>query len=259
MDLVMKLAGAGRILLWNGGSVWIGRAGEVPTGFHSHHAVQISLAFSGDGLRLRCVDGAWTTYRAAIVAANAEHAFDGGGNFMANVFVEPESRDGQVLQQQCVAHGIYAIADIALANEATTLFDAYRNTADDSALIAAARAVIAKLAATMTVPPITLDPRIKHVLELIRARIGDEAIPLADVAAAAYLSPDRFRHLFVEQTGIRFRPYVLWLRIEVALTAYAAHSNLTEAAQAGGFADSAHFSRTFKNMFGIAPSALQID
>jgi AraC family transcriptional regulator len=255
----MKLAGAGRILLWNGGSVWIGRTGDEPTGFHSHHAVQISLALSGDGLRLRRADTEWATYRAAIVAANAEHAFDGGGIFIANVFVEPESRDGQVLQQQCAGHGIHAIADAALTGEAAALFAAYRDGLDDPALIAAARAVIATLAATLAAPQGTLDPRIKRALELIRARIGDETIALADIADATHLSPDRFRHLFLEQTGIRFRPYVLWLRIEVALAAYAAHSKLTAAAQAGGFADSAHFSRTFKSMFGIAPSALQID
>jgi AraC family transcriptional regulator len=93
-------------------------------------------------------------------------------------------------------------------------------------------------------------------VELIRGRL-DEPIRLAEIADAVFLSPDRFRHLFIEETGIRFRPYVLWLRIELALAAYAAGKSLTEASHAGGFADSAHFSRTFRRMFGIAPASLQ--
>jgi AraC family transcriptional regulator len=254
----MKLAGAGRILLWNGGSLWIGRSGEQPTEFHSHHAVQISLTPSADGLRLCSRDGEWSSYQAAVIAANQEHAFAGDGKFVANVFAEPESRDGQILQDICVGSGIHRIAQDALANESAALFDAYSNTASDEVLIARARAVIATLTATH-LPQATLDPRVKRAIDFIRAHIGDATIQLADAAEAAHLSPDRFRHLFLEQTGVRFRPYVLWLRIEVALAAYATHSNLTEASQTGGFADSAHFSRTFKSMFGVAPSAIQID
>jgi AraC-like DNA-binding protein len=252
------MAGAGRILLWNGGSLWIGSAGG-ETELHSHHAVQISLSLSGAGLRLRAAHGGWGTYRAAIIAANQDHAFDAGGNFVANVFVEPESHTGQILQERCVANAVCRIADDALTGELATLLAAYQRTATDETLVAAGRAVIAALTKTTVLPQATLDPRIKRALDLIRARIGDESIALADIAEAAHLSPDRFRHLFLEQTGIRFRPYVLWLRMEVALAAYAARSNMTDSAQAGGFADSAHFSRSFKSMFGIVPSALQID
>ncbi len=254
----MKLAGAGRILLWNGGSLWIGRSGEQPTEFHSHHAVQISLALSAGGLRLCSGGGEWDTFHAAIIAANHEHAFAGGGELVANVFAEPESRDGQILQELSAASGIHRVALGALANASAALFDAYRTTASDDVLIGRARAVIATLTATH-LPQTTLDPRIKRAIDFIRANIGAATIPLADAAEAAHLSPDRFRHLFLEQTGVRFRPYVLWLRIEVALAAYSAHKNLTEASQTGGFADSAHFSRTFKSMFGVAPSAIQID
>jgi AraC-like DNA-binding protein len=77
------------------------------------------------------------------------------------------------------------------------------------------------------------------------------------MAAAVHLSPDRFRHLFMEETGVGFRAYLLWLRLECSLAAYVAGSTLTEAAYAGGFADSAHFSRTFKKMFGIAPASVR--
>jgi AraC-like DNA-binding protein len=61
----------------------------------------------------------------------------------------------------------------------------------------------------------------------------------------------------MEQTGVGFRPYLLWLRIECALAAYVGGSSLTDSAHIGGFSDSAHFSRTFRKMFGIAPMSVR--
>jgi AraC family transcriptional regulator len=100
------------------------------------------------------------------------------------------------------------------------------------------------------------DKRIALAVELIRKR-PNEAIALREIAAAVHLSPDRFRHLFMEETGIAFRPYLLWQRLECSLAAYIAGESLTEAAHAGGFADSAHLSRTFKKMFGISPMSVR--
>ena len=253
----MKLSGTGRILFWSGGSLWIGHSGE-PTDFHSHHAVQIALSLAQDGIQFQCPDGEWNTYNAAIIAAHQLHAFEARGKYVAMIFVEPESREGQALQQLCVADGIAPVAEGTLSGEVAAIFACYKNNVDDAELIAASRAVVARLTSTINVPLMPLDKRIKRAIDIMRERVGG-TILLSDIADAAHLSPDRFRHLFVEETGIRFRPYVLWLRIEIALAAYAANKSLTEASHAGGFADSAHFSRTFKNMFGIAPSSIQID
>lgn len=58
------IAGVGRVLLWNGGSLWIGHAagsGDV----HDHHAIQISLALTGR-LKLRSDGGPWHEYTAAM-------------------------------------------------------------------------------------------------------------------------------------------------------------------------------------------------
>jgi len=251
----MKTTGTGRIVLWRGGSLWIGRAGE-PTDFHAHHAVQITLSFSEGGVRFRRPAGNWNTYRAAIIAMHQLHALEARGEFVAMIFVEPESREGRALYPICLGEGISQLAYESLELEIAALGAAYKGGAKDSELAACARFVIARLAATNTVPVVALDKRIEHAVELLREHIG-ETILLADIADAACLSPDRFRHLFIEQTGMRFRPYVLWLRIEIALTALASGKSLTEASHAGGFADSAHFSRTFKRMFGIAPSSFQ--
>ena len=82
-------------------------------------------------------------------------------------------------------------------------------------------------------------------------------VSLADAAAAATLSPSRFRHLFVQQTGTSFRAYLLWLRINVAIEAAMAGASWTEAAHEAGFADSSHLTRTHKRMFGIEPTAIR--
>jgi len=54
----MKPTATGRILLWRGGSLWIGLAGE-PTGLHAHHAVQIALPFPHGRVRFQRPSGSW--------------------------------------------------------------------------------------------------------------------------------------------------------------------------------------------------------
>ena len=81
---------------------------------------------------------------------------------------------------------------------------------------------------------------------------------LPEVAKAANLSPERFRHLFVEETGMPLRTYVLWRRLLHVWTLLMSGETLSAAAHAAGFADSAHLSRTARTMFGLPPSVLQM-
>ena len=81
---------------------------------------------------------------------------------------------------------------------------------------------------------------------------------LGDIAALTGLSPGRARHLFVQQTGLPFRTWLLWQRLVRAVELFARGSSLTEAAHAAGFSDSAHLSRTFRRMFGIAAASLRV-
>jgi AraC family transcriptional regulator len=240
-------------VIWRGGSLWIGRAGE-PTGFHSHHAVQITLPLAAGKVQFQRPGGTWTAFDTVIIAADQSHAFEARGEFVAMIFVEPESRHGRVLQQRCLGEGIASLTDGTLAREVAALSVAYTRIAPDPELAACARSVIAKLAEASQAQVASLDKRIERALELLRERIGERVL-LREIAKGVFLSPERFRHLFVEQTGMQFRPYVLWLRIETALAALKAGKSLTEASHVGGFADSAHFSRTFRRMFGIAPSS----
>ncbi len=151
--------------------------------------------------------------------------------------------------------GIVELPSELLALPVMQLAAAYENRASNAALIARAHDAISVLSGVPE-PGGPADARIGRAVELIRERLG-EAIPLSAMAAAVHLSPDRFRHLFMKETGVTFRAYLLWRRLECSLAAYVAGETLTEAAHTGGFADSAHFSRTFRRMFGIAPASVQ--
>jgi AraC family transcriptional regulator len=251
----MKPTATGRILLWRGGSLWIGLAGE-PTGLHAHHAVQITLPFPRCRVRLQRAAGSWTSYTAALVAAHQPHALDARTQWLAQIFVEPESHEGRKLHLRYRSEGIAALSSGALKQEIAALASAYQGRVSDAALIALARAAITTLAGATAAPKKLPDTRIALAVELIREQLGG-AIPLNSMARAVHLSPDRFRHLFMQEMGVGFRAYLLWLRLEHSLTAYVAGRTLTEAAYAGGFADSAHLSRTFKRMFGIVPASVR--
>jgi len=155
--------------------------------------------------------------------------------------------------------GIASLVPDTFADEAAALAAAYDADATDEELTVRARAVIARLTSAQALQSKLLDKRIERAIEVLRERIG-EAVTMTEIADAVHLSPERFRHLFLKlkETGIRFRPYVLWLRLELAIASYAAGNNLTEASYAGGFADSAHFSRTFKRMFGVLASGISV-
>jgi AraC-like DNA-binding protein len=246
------VSGVGRVMLWSGGSLWIGRdAGRVER--HAHHAVQITLAMDSH-VRMRHDHADWREHAGAIVMPHRAHQFDGCGHGVAQIFVEPETALGRALVQR---HATEAVADLPRDTAQALvgpLRAAYRAKASDATLVALAQQAIAALAGPVPASG-GVDPRIDCVLAWLRQRL-DAPLSLGDAAAVAHLSPSRFRHLFVQQTGVSFRAYLLWARVATAVAAAMSGRSWTAAAQEAGFADSAHLSRTCRRMFGIAPATL---
>ena len=249
-----KIYAPGQIYLWQGGSLWIGRSNGT-TDTHAHHAIQISLVLEGS-FRLRTPEDAdWHTYTAAIIPSHQPHAFSTTEAIFGITFVEPEAHEGRILLERFGGEGIVALPG-ALAEEVTAVLgSAYSEGLHEDRLVGAAREVVRILTAGAQ-PCMVADPRILQAIELVKERL-DGPVLQEEIAEAVFLSPSRFRHLFVQETGMAFRPYVLWLRLHRALEHYTASGSLTTAAHAAGFADLAHLSRTFRRMFGIAPSMLE--
>ena len=248
--------GTGHFVTWDGGCAMIGRAHAV-TPMHAHYATQIAFG-AEHGIRFRPSDDEpWTEYEGVVISSRQPHTMDASPVPMhAVLFVEPETREGRALAERFRTEGITALDAEMLAASRAALFDAWlaQRSADD--VRAAARGVIQELTRGI-VPAVASDERILRATAYIRSHL-DSSLTLEEVAAEAFLSPSRFRHLFVEQTGMQLRPYILWRRFVLVWELLMGGKSLSAAAHAAGFADAAHLTRTCRRMFGFPPSALQM-
>lgn len=252
MMLLMKVSGIGRVIFWGGGNLWIGLALDA-IDHHSHHAIQLVVGFDGPvQFRLNSRQD-WTAYPGgALVRPGTPHEFRAPGQRIANILFEPETPLGRALLERFSGGAI-----VPLETEVRDLTAAYDRGATDDELVACCMAFLSRLAGTDR-PQIPTDPRILKTIDWIIDHV-DEQLALADAAAVAGLSESRFRHLFVSETGVAFRPYVLWTRLNRALEMGFGGASWTEAAHATGFADSAHLTRTCRRMYGLFPTSLKID
>lgn len=248
----MKLSGIGRVIFWGGGNLWIGLAGR-PSDLHSHHAIQLAIGFR-EPVELRPSSRAeWVPYPGgALIRPGTPHEFRAPGRQMANILFEPETVLGRALLERYNTGNV-----VPLHSNVNELARAYGRGADDQVLVEESLALISRLAGSDK-PRQTADPRILKVIDWIQLHL-DEPISLEDISEVAGLSAGRLRHLFVEETGIAFRPYVLWTRLNRALEMGFGGTSWTQAAHATNFADSAHLTRTCRRMYGLVPSSMRID
>jgi AraC family transcriptional regulator len=251
------LVGAGDFVPWEGGCMLIGRALSV-TPMHAHYAIQIGFGIE-PGIRFRTDErGEWIAYGAAIIPTRQPHTMDATcvpGN--AVIFIEPETPEGRALAGRCAADGISAVTEESFHSASRALFTTWKQHGNAEPTAAAAREAVSVLTQGARTGPVS-DERILRAVTYIRDHL-EAPLTLEEVAREAFLSPSRFRHLFVEQTGTALRPYVLWRRFLRAWEVVMQGGSLSTAAHSAGFADAAHFTRTSHRMFGFPPSALQIN
>jgi AraC-like DNA-binding protein len=105
----------------------------------------------------------------------------------------------------------------------------------------------------LSIPVVGLDARIRRAIEYANANL-DEKLEVADMAAAAHLSPFHFLRVFKAVTGETPHAYVTRRRIEYA-EGLLRHSPLllAEIALACGFSSQPHFTSAFMRARGTSP------
>jgi AraC-like DNA-binding protein len=211
---------------------------------HRHHAAQIAFGLDGPVVFETPQTGLHSA-DLILIPPDIPHAHPAFGA-SAMLFVEPESiewahlsgRGGGGLVPLPFDQGLRSFARRAAGGDAV-----------------AAQVLGNDLIGKPVNPNRVFDPLVSQACEHIRQRL-DRSITLAELARAVHRSPSRLAHRFRKATGVPVRRFILWRRLRAAVETAMRGSTLTEAAHAAGFADSAHLSRTFRSMFGIAPSFL---
>lgn len=230
----------GRLILDAGTILFVGPGGAAER--HAHHAVQLVWALDGDFTVT--FDGPLRR-RAAVIPADVEHAFDATGRQVAILFVEPHGPRGAALDRRARAElGAEVVGDLASVRFPELTLSG----------VEAARWCDVTLSALGADDPISpLSAVSRRAVAYVEAAIEGKP-QLAEAARRAGVSPSRLTHVFTREVGIPFRRFVLWTRMKHAVAATQAGGDLTHAAIAAGFSDSAHLSRTFRSMFGLSPS-----
>jgi AraC family transcriptional regulator len=253
--VVAKVTKDGRIVLWEGGSLWafdVLPARDRPNRMHSHHAFQLTLAAGGE-VSIRTAQDLLPG-PVILVAPDVPHSIEPEGR-IALIFVEPESRAGSGLAALLQGQQTARLPDIPRREDHLASIWA-RPAADNAAIERLGRRLLDLMLGDAWNGQL-VNPRIGRVLDWLN-QDGRETASVAEAANIACLSESRFSHVFVEQVGLPFRTFLLWRRLVRAVEYLATGRSATEAAHAAGFADSAHFSRTFQRMFGLPAAALEL-
>jgi AraC-like DNA-binding protein len=220
---------------------------------HSHHAVQLAIGLSGEfdlwirGMNRKC--------RTVVIASDQPHRFAGRDGLHAIILIEQEYKFAQTItDKHCNNRGSAEFDPALVSKEIETLRNLLDRPPDCQRFKEVCDAILKCLSGDGMGSHLR-DSRIDNAITLMR-QLPDHKAPIHVVAEEVGLSESRLIHLFKEQVGIPIRRYLLWLRLVAAIEQALEGISLTTAAHNAGFADSAHLSRTFKQMFGITPSYL---
>lgn len=97
-----------------------------------------------------------------------------------------------------------------------------------------------------------LDPRIESALRTLRQDPATE-LSARELAQRCGLSFSRFLHLFKQQTGASWRDLRTWKRARSLLHHVTRDTNLVHVALETGYPDSAHFSHSIRQVYGLRP------
>lgn len=225
---------------------------------HRHHALQLTINLEPQEFTLRHSDSEIAT-QGIIIFPNAPHHVASSDSWRAVLLLDPQTQYSQQIRQRFKAATNVHSLDLDALNFCRAHLQDFRARAQSiETADKVISAIIDHLAGPMhnsATHSREAHPRIAKALSYIHHAQG-KALPLNQLAAQVFLSESRLSHLFKAEVGIPIQRYLLWYKVMQTAFNIGRGMSLTDAAEEAGFADSAHFSRTFRAMFGMTPSQI---
>ncbi len=147
------------------------------------------------------------------------------------------------------------VSDTVLQAAFDAVWDAVQAREDTQRVVTAARELGRVLAQRPGLEP-KQDPDSRLVRRCLAHldSVLDRNVPIAELASLVARSPAQVRRMLVARTGLPPHALHLQRRIEHSKSLLAAGVPVSEAAQATGFGDQAHFTRHFTILVGVSPA-----
>lgn len=221
------------IFIWPGRLLYVGPG--VDTDAHAHYAHQVTVALART-VTFALADGRALHAGTIVIPAMCSHRQYGQGAPVASLYVDASFATMQALSPRRLVSGPAPAARVDCSVDEARAFESELRALAD-----------------LATPASLSSARVRRIVEQLRNACPN--VPrLTTLAREHGISASRLTHLLSSELGLPYRAYVLWLRVQAALDSLSADGSLTRAAHHAGFADAAHLSRTFRRMFGIAPS-----
>lgn len=243
----------GKVFLWQDQALFIGAASY--TSFHASPAIKILIALEDDFKLQTEENGKWRSFRSAIVAPGQFHAIDGQNKRMALIVLASEASAAQPLIPILSRKSLSRIP-ARIVRRFLPIFEGFEKVvAGPVESEKLCQQLLKEMKNGEQLFSAGLDDRVSQSIEQLRNN-KETTLSVGELADMVHLSESRLSHLFSEQVSVSVRRYQLWFRLREAIQLLASGDSLTSTAHEVGFADSAHLSRTFRQMLGISPSAL---
>lgn len=221
-------------------------------GYNAPHAHSVAVFLAGlEGpFRIMIGDEPWTSCRAAVIPAGVPYAFDVESAPLAVLYLEPDAgsaNDLVPLVSQTREAGGAVLGGGGALSPLRDIYTAQHDSDETGDALDDLLAFGARRSRR------SIDARVSRAVRLLASEL-DESHSAAAVAQSVGLSSSRFQHLFAGEVGAPFRRYRSWQRLRRAISGIVSGMTFAEAAHAAGFADQAHFARTFRQTFGAPPS-----
>lgn len=224
---------------------------NVVTKVHSHHALEIIIAF--DSPATVEVDTIPYAATGLLLKHDMEHATRNDG-FMVFICISPETTLGKRLNLVLRDEKLLIIKSPAIDHIKNYISELLTHDHSETEIMSFLTSVLIDDIALVE-KNYKQDLRIANVLKHILCNLS-KPVQFKELLDVACLSESRLSHLFKKEIGIPIRKYVLWCRLQHAIRHFLEGHTLTQAAHLAGFSDVSHFTRTFVSTFGMSPSQI---
>lgn len=226
--------------------IYMGR--NIQTEFHSHYATVIGLA-APSPFTINTEDASYHT-KCCLIPGNFRHQFlSNSDTLFTFIYLEPTHEYGRKIRTVFNLRHQLTFLESYFPKLLLPLQSLQQKGVIEQEVIEQIIRVF--IGESPSLPE--MDDRIFNSIQLIHTKL-EEKLSLSDIARTVHLSESRFAHLFKEELGVPFRKFVRWKRLKEAGQLILEGHSFTKACLRAGFVDSAHFTKSCQEMFGIAPS-----